>query len=145
MIVTGVWDQLVEDWADVLGWSDKQKGVPVVRQYAVVIPGNQKERLNLSLKMHPNPQSLAKDAQINAIELFKINDPTGNLAGPNPDPPLPQSPKRVPLESSNKKSHGTTMRTLAAIAGSVSGVLLLSFIAILIKRRKNVTVNESSN
>ncbi|KAL2570833.1 hypothetical protein AAZV13_18G214100 [Glycine max] len=140
-----VQDQLVEDWADVLGWSDKQKGVPVVRQYAVVIPGNQQERLNLSLKMHPNPQSLAKDAQINAIELFKINDPTGNLAGPNPDPPLPQSPKRVPLESSNKKSHGTTMRTLAAIAGSVSGVLLLSFIAILIKRRKNVTVNESSN
>ncbi|KAG4922754.1 hypothetical protein JHK87_051457 [Glycine soja] len=139
-----VQDLLVEKWADILGWSDKQKGVPVVKQYVVFIPGNQQETLNLSLKMHPNPQSLAKDAQINAIELFKINDPTGNLAGPNPDP-LPQSPKRVPLETSNKKSHGTTMRTLAAIAGSVSGFLLLSFIAILIKRRKNVAVNESSN
>ncbi|KAG5092958.1 hypothetical protein JHK82_051736 [Glycine max] len=108
-----VQDQLVEKRADVLGWSDKQKGVPVVKQYAVFIPGNHQETLNLSLKMHPNPQSLAKDTQINAIELFKINDPT--------------------------------VRTLAAIAGSVSGVLLLSFIAILIKRRKNVAINESSN
>ncbi|KAL2959126.1 hypothetical protein AAZX31_18G249900 [Glycine max] len=100
-----VQDLLVEKWADILGWSDKQKGVPVVKQYVVFIPGNQQETLNLSLKMHPNPKSLAKDAQINAIELFKINDPTG----------------------------------------SVSGFLLLSFIAILIKRRKNVAVNESSN
>ncbi|RZB53904.1 receptor-like protein kinase FERONIA [Glycine soja] len=140
-----VQDQLVEMWADILGWSDKQEGVPVVKQYVVFIPGNQQETLNLSLKMHPNPQSLAKDAQINAIELFKINDPTGNLAGPNPD----SHPKtsEVPLLSSNKKSKGSTRTLTAAVAGAVSGVVMLSLTVafFLIKRKKNMAVNEGSN
>ncbi|KAG4925919.1 hypothetical protein JHK87_051459 [Glycine soja] len=119
-----VQDQLVEDWADIIGWSHKQKGVPVVKQYVVLIPGNEQETLNLSLKMHPNPKSLAKDAQINAIELFKINDPTGNLAGPNPD----SHPKtsEVLLPSSNKKSKGSTRTLTAAVAGTFSGVVMLS-------------------
>ncbi|KAH1156361.1 hypothetical protein GLYMA_18G270900v4 [Glycine max] len=140
-----VQDQLVEDWADIIGWSDKQKGVPVVKQYVVLIPGNEQETLNLSLKMHPNPHSLAKDAQINAIELFKINDPTGNLAGPNPD----SHPKtsEFPLPNSNKKSKGSTRTLIAAGAGAVSGVVMLSLIVafFLIKRKKNVAVDEGSN
>ncbi|TKY65073.1 Receptor protein kinase FERONIA [Spatholobus suberectus] len=129
-------DQLATDWADVLAWSDNQKGVPVVKDYAVLIPGNPR-KANLSLKMHPHPESLIKEAQLNAIELFKINDSTGSLAGPNPDP-LPQTPKVSP-QSSNKKSSGTT-RTLAAVAGAVSGVVLLSLIVVFffIKRKKNV-------
>ncbi|KAG4925915.1 hypothetical protein JHK87_051455 [Glycine soja] len=140
-----VQDQLVEMWADILGWSDKQEGVPVVKQYVVFIPGNQQETLNLSLKMHPNPKSLAKDAQINAIELFKINDTTGKLAGPNPD----SHPKtsEVPLPSSNKKSKGSTRTLTAAVAGAVSGVVMLSLTVafFLIKRKKNMAVNEGSN
>ncbi|KAG5092955.1 hypothetical protein JHK82_051733 [Glycine max] len=140
-----VQDQLVEEWADILGWSDKQEGVPVVKQYVVFIPGNQQETLNLSLKMHPNPKSLAKDAQINAIELFKINDTTGNLAGPNPD----SHPKtsEVPLPSSNKKSKGSTRTLTAAVAGTVSGVVMLSLSVafFLTKRKKNMAVDEGSN
>ncbi|KAG4937510.1 hypothetical protein JHK85_052429 [Glycine max] len=140
-----VQDQLVEDWADILGWSDEQKGVPVVRQYAVFIPGNQQKRLNLSLKMHPNPTSLAKDAQINAIELFKINNTTGNLAGPNPD----SHPKtsEVLLPSSNKKSKGSTRTLTAAVAGTVSGVVMLSLSVafFLTERKKNMAVDEGSN
>ncbi|RZB98691.1 receptor-like protein kinase FERONIA [Glycine soja] len=138
-----VHDQLVEDWADVLGWSDEQKGVPVVRQYAVFIQGNQHQRAYLSLKMHPNPTSLAKDAKLNGIELFKINDSTGNLAGPNPDPLRAQTPE-VPHHSSEKKSNGTTRTLFAAIAGAVSGVVLLSLIVVffLVKRKKNVAVDD---
>ncbi|KAL5167446.1 Receptor-like protein kinase FERONIA [Glycine soja] len=139
-----VQDQLVEMWADILGWSDKQEGVPVVKQYVVFIPGNQQETLNLSLKMHPNPQSLAKDAQINAIELFKINDATGSLAGPNPDPDrLPETPK-VPLQRPNNKSSGTTRTLAAAGAGAVSAAVLLSFIVafFLIKRKKKMGSKE---
>ncbi|KAL2959141.1 hypothetical protein AAZX31_18G251200 [Glycine max] len=140
-----VQDQLVEKWADILGWSDKQEGVPVVKQYVVFMPGNQPEKVNLSLKMHPNPQSLAKDAQINAIELFKINDTTGNLAGPNPD----SHPKtsKVLLPSSNKKSKGSTRTLTAAVAGTVSGVVMLSLSVafFLTKRKKNMAVDEGSN
>ncbi|KHN30329.1 Receptor-like protein kinase FERONIA [Glycine soja] len=100
-----------------------------------------REKVNLSLKMHPHPRSLIKNTQLNAIELFKIHDPTGNLAGPKPNLPF-----LVPHESSNKKSNGT-MKTLAAVAGAVSSVVLLSFIItfFLIKRRKNILVNKDSN
>ncbi|XP_029125690.1 receptor-like protein kinase FERONIA [Cajanus cajan] len=133
-------DHLVEDMADVLSWSDKQKGVPVVRDYVLLIPRNQ-GKTYLSLKMHPQPYSLIKDAFLNGIELFKINDTTGNLAGPNPDP-RPQTPKG-PLQSSKKKNGGAT-NTLAAVAGAVSGVVLLSFIVafFLIKRWKGSSKKE---
>ncbi|TKY65072.1 Receptor protein kinase FERONIA [Spatholobus suberectus] len=135
-------DQLATDWADVLLWSDNQKGVPVVKDYVVSIPGNRK-KVHLSLKMHPHPRSWIKDAQLNAIELFKISD-SGSLAEPNSDPP-PQT-QEVPHQSSNKKSSGST-RTLAAVAGTVSGVVLLSLIVafFLIKRKKNVAVDNQKD
>ncbi|KAL9297291.1 hypothetical protein ACSQ67_023187 [Phaseolus vulgaris] len=119
-------DRRVEEWADVLSWSDNQRGVPVVRNYTVLMPSNQ-DKVNLSLKMHPNPKSLCWDAQINAIELFKINDSSGNLAGPNQIP--------------NKKSSGTTRPLIPAVAGAVSGVVLLSFIVafFVIKRKHSVS------
>ncbi|TKY65070.1 Receptor protein kinase FERONIA [Spatholobus suberectus] len=136
-------DQLATDRADVLLWTDNRMGVPVVKDYLVSIPDTQKKP-KLSLKLHPHPESWIKDAQLNAIELFKINDSTGSLAGLNPDP-LPQTPAVSP-QSSNKKSSGTT-RTLAAVAGAVSGVVLLSLIVafFLIKRKKNVAVDMGSN
>nr|KYP32511.1 Receptor-like protein kinase FERONIA [Cajanus cajan] len=123
---------------------DPQKGVPVDRDYVVLIPGNQ-AKPNLSLKMHPHPKSLTKDAQLNAIELFKISDSTGSLAGPNPDAP-PQT-QQVPRQISNKKSSGSTKTLVAAVAGAVSCVLLLSFIVafFLVKCKKNVVVDNKKD
>ena len=137
-------DRLVEEWADVLSWSDKQRGVPVVRNYTVFMPSNQ-DKVNLSLKMHPNPKSLCWDAQINAIELFKINDSSGNLAGPNPSP----SPKtsEVPNQIPNKNSSGTRRPLILAVAGAVFVFILLSFIVVffVIKRKHSVAIDKGSN
>ncbi|CAJ1834287.1 unnamed protein product [Sphenostylis stenocarpa] len=136
-------DHLVENMVDIFSWTDKQRGVPVVRDYAVNISakGNQKKAY-ISLKMRPHPQSKIMDAQLNAIELFKINDPTGNLAGPDPDH-LPQTPN----DQMSTKKNNSTMRTLVSVAGAVSSVVLFSFIIafLLIKRRKNVAVNKGSS
>ncbi|WVZ05088.1 hypothetical protein V8G54_018434 [Vigna mungo] len=138
-------DNLVEERADIFSWSGKLKGVPVVRDYAVIIsaPDHQK-KANLSVKLHPHRESLIKDAQLNAIELFKISDTEGNLAGPNPDPRIQAT--EIFHENSIKKRRSTT-RTLAAVAGAVSGVILLSFIIVffIIKRKKNVAFNNGSN
>ncbi|BAT83247.1 hypothetical protein LR48_Vigan03g015200 [Vigna angularis] len=130
-------DHLVEDMVDIFNWGDKQKGVPVVRDYVVIIRDNQK-KANLSVKLHPHDKSMIKDAQLNAIELFKISDPTGNLAEPSSAPPPFQT-----VQISKNKNNSTT-RTPAAVAGAVSGVVLLSLIIvfILIKRRKNVSFSK---
>ncbi|XP_014498298.1 receptor-like protein kinase FERONIA [Vigna radiata var. radiata] len=132
-------DRWVEVWANVLKWSGKQKGVPVVREYTVFMPPNQ-DKANLSLKMHPNPESHTLDAQINAIELFKINDSSGNLSGPNPSP----FPK---ISDSNKKSSGTKRPLVPAVAGAVSAVVLLSFIVafFVVKHKRGVAINKGSN
>ncbi|XP_047162701.1 receptor-like protein kinase FERONIA [Vigna umbellata] len=129
-------DQLSETGADILKWSDKM-GVPVVKDYAVYIPGN-KEKAYLSLEMHPNNISVYQDAQLNAIEVFKINDTTGSLAESNPDP-LPQTPNK---KISKKKNSGTRRPLIAAVAGAVSGVVLLSIIVAFFinKRKQNVSV-----
>ncbi|BAT83251.1 hypothetical protein LR48_Vigan03g015800 [Vigna angularis] len=136
-------DHLVEDMVDIFNWGDKQKGVPVVRDYVVIIRDNQK-KANLSVKLHPHDKSMIKDAQLNAIELFKISDTTGNLAVPNPDPRIQAT--EISHENSSKKRRGTT-KTLAAVVVAVSGVVLLSSIIafFIIKLKKNVAYNNGSN
>ncbi|XP_014496880.1 receptor-like protein kinase FERONIA [Vigna radiata var. radiata] len=135
-------DQLATDRADVLLWTDNQKGVPVVKDYVVSIPGNL-NKTNLSVKLHPRPTSRIRDAVINAIEVFKISSSTDSLAGQNPNSP-PQKPK-VPL-SSNKKSSVIT-KSREGILGAVAGVLLLSSIVVffLIKCKKNIALESGSS
>ncbi|XP_027927214.1 receptor-like protein kinase FERONIA [Vigna unguiculata] len=134
-------DDLVEDFVDIFSWGGKQRGVPVVRDYAVIINASDNQKKTyLSVKLHPHDKSLIKDAQLNAIELFKISDPTGNLAVPGSDPP----PQTVQI---SKNKNNSTTRIPAAVAGAVSGVLLFSFIVafFLIKRRKSVSVSKCPN
>ncbi|XP_047152348.1 receptor-like protein kinase FERONIA [Vigna umbellata] len=135
-------DQLASNRADVLMWTDNRKGVPVVKNYVVPIQGNL-DKANLSVKLHPSPTSRIKDAVINAIEVFKINDSISSLAGQDPNPP-PQKPKG-PL-SSNKKS-SVVKKSREAIIGAVVGVLLLSSIVVflLIKCKKNTAVDSGSS
>ncbi|WVZ06821.1 hypothetical protein V8G54_020167 [Vigna mungo] len=130
-------DQLATDWADVFMWT-KQWGVPVVKEYVVIISENPK-KVNLSLKMHPHPESIIQDAQINAIEIFKISNYRSSLAGPNQDPPLQTAV--VSRQGSNKKK-GASKKTLTAVTGTVFGVLLLSFIVtfFFVKRKKNIGI-----
>ncbi|XP_027348906.1 receptor-like protein kinase FERONIA [Abrus precatorius] len=129
-------DQLATDDADVLLWT-KNKGVPVVKDYVVSIPPNNNNS-NLSLKLHPHPTSLIKDATLNAIELFKINDSTGSLAEPNPYAP-PQT-SQIPSPLSNRETRPNRRILADAVAAAVSCVVLLSCIVALffIKRRRNV-------
>lgn len=137
-------DQVAQAAADVLQWTDGKKGVPVVRSYIVIIPQrkNQK-RTTLSLKLHPQTNTGFSDAMLNAIELFKISNPQGSLAGPNPDPPLqiPSTPTDS-LRSPRKKNGGT----VAEVAGGVlSSVVLISLVVafFLIKRRKTNVVDDN--
>ncbi|KAK7395626.1 hypothetical protein VNO78_16190 [Psophocarpus tetragonolobus] len=131
-----VQDQLATDRADVLLWT-KKKGVPVVKQYVVFIPTNTK-KTNLLLKIQPHPRSMIHDSQVNAIEVFKLS--TTSLAGQNPDPPA--LPPVNTFQTPNKKKSGSN-KTLVAVAGTVSGVVLLSFVvAFFLVRRKKKNVSD---
>ncbi|KAL2335400.1 hypothetical protein Fmac_016613 [Flemingia macrophylla] len=123
--------QQVEDHADVMKWSQNQKGLAVQRNYAVLIPNNNnKKKVDLSLQMHSSNNrrdSLYDDAFLNGLEIFKISD---NLAQPNPDPLL-TSQSNTPVQQ--RKSSGESETTIIAVAAEVvSGVVLISLVVFLV-------------
>ncbi|KAI9112918.1 hypothetical protein K1719_016032 [Acacia pycnantha] len=138
--------QVAEDNADVLKWT-KERGVPVHRDYAVSVIGNQK-KTKLLLQMHPLPESKTtySDAFLNGLEIFKISDPqSNNLAGPNPDlPPLTLTPPSVQKSTKSSSNTGTIV---GAVVGVVAGFVLLSIIGafFFIRRGKRVKDSKSSD
>ncbi|XP_020235744.1 receptor-like protein kinase FERONIA [Cajanus cajan] len=142
--------KLVEDDADVMKWSQNQKGLAVYKNYAVLIPNNNAhKRVNLSLQMHPYENgsfTRYSDPFLNGVEIFKISEAgSNNLAGPNPDPlQTPQS--NIPGQKGNSSSvSGTTI--IGIVAGVVSGVVLISFVVFLVVffRRKRTTNTKSKD
>ncbi|VVA19178.1 PREDICTED: receptor [Prunus dulcis] len=130
-------NQLAEPQADIIMWSGGN-GRPIYRDYVVFMqagPDHKKVKLFLALQADPrNWMTKYNDALLNGLELFKLNDTNGNLAGPNPDPPPPkQMQPKTPSKQSKKKS--TPM--IPIVAGAVSAILvLLSVLGFLVFSRR---------
>ncbi|KAL0003653.1 hypothetical protein SO802_011214 [Lithocarpus litseifolius] len=129
-------NQTAEAAANVMKWA-RRTGVPVYRDYAVSLFGqDSKKKMNLSIAVQANPNdhvSSFSDAILNGIEIFKVSDPSGNLAGPNPDP-LPLAPPKSasPIQSSGSKKNNRT--TIIAVGGGVSSITILLILVVLIFR-----------
>ncbi|XP_028758734.1 receptor-like protein kinase FERONIA [Neltuma alba] len=138
-------DQLAEDGANVLKWA-KGKGVPVYRDYAVIVSGNAKPA-SLSLKMHPEPASKVEysDAFLNGLEVFKISDSQSNLAGPNPDPPPPRpNPNDLPQKQARKNRSKILIGVIVGVAASIV-VLISCTVFFLINRGKKAKESRKSS
>ncbi|OMO97461.1 hypothetical protein CCACVL1_04558 [Corchorus capsularis] len=72
---------------DVISWSGG-RGIPVYRDYVVKVVQNEgnfgKTDLVISLGNNSNLKSLNSNPILNGLEVFKLNDSQGNLAGLNP-------------------------------------------------------------
>ncbi|BFG26437.1 hypothetical protein CerSpe_127110 [Prunus speciosa] len=83
-------NQLAEPQADIIVWSGGN-GRPIYRDYVVFMPaGLDQKKVKLFLALQANPRDWMtkyNDVLLNGLELFKLSDTNGNLAGPNPDPP----------------------------------------------------------
>lgn len=109
-------------------------GIPMYEDYVVLAT---KEELWLDL--HPNMRSIPKfaDAILNGIEIFKLNNSQGSLAGPNPKPlAVPISPTPNPSsQKSSKKS--IILPVVGAVLGSTI-VLSLLLGCFIFKRKRRV-------
>lgn len=137
-------NQTAEDGADVIAWAQQyalphDNGVPVHKDYVVFVPAGQPQQ-DLWLALHPDDHSKPQylDAILNGVEIFKINDPTGNLAGPNPIP----APQQDVIDPSlaRSPSKGQSKSQIGAIAGGVSGgvvlLIVIGLIAFSASRRR---------
>ncbi|XP_059449315.1 receptor-like protein kinase FERONIA [Corylus avellana] len=129
-------NQTAEIGADVIRWSGGN-GVPVYKNYAVTILSKEGEKkVNISIALQANPvgsKSLYSDAILNGVEVFKVSDFTGSLAGPNPDP-LPSAPPTVVPPTTPTKPKNNRRAIVSVVGGGVSGLVVLSILGFLIFR-----------
>ncbi|KAF2306625.1 hypothetical protein GH714_019881 [Hevea brasiliensis] len=124
-------NQTAEDQADVVAWANDHNGVPVHKDYVVLVPGGSPQQ-DLWLALRPNTDSVLKsqfyDAILNGVEIFKISTPgDGNLAGPNPIP----APKQEVIDPSlvrPSSGSGHSKNQKAIIAGGVSGGVVIALV-----------------
>lgn len=125
-------NQTAEKSADVMGWSNGERYTPVYRDYVVAMFGNNggdQKRVNLSLALQANPddwRTVYADAILNGVEIFKLNDTTGSLAGLNPDLVGTTPPPPVHQQATSQTI------TTAVVSGVTSGVALLSMVGLFI-------------
>lgn len=144
-------NQTAEEEADVIEWSGGT-GIPVYRDYVVMVmaePGGTKKKQDLWLELHPNIEDSPTyaNAILNGVEIFKLNQSDGSLAGPNPDPAvLPKSPESYPNQLEKRKSKGFSPVpiVIGSVLGGVVAIFLLCFIIFRrVKKKNGNTVSKS--
>ncbi|KAF3954327.1 hypothetical protein CMV_020309 [Castanea mollissima] len=108
---------IAEQAADVILWTEKI-GTPVYKDYVVNIrkKGDEGSHI-LSIDLHPITTIHCDDSILNGVEVFKLSNSDGNLAGPSEM--LPSFP---PVPSAKEVS---TKKTIFIAIGGGVGVLVL--------------------
>ncbi|XP_058075444.1 receptor-like protein kinase FERONIA [Magnolia sinica] len=123
-----------ETEADVFVWGGQTNGVPVYRDYAITIPSG--PTLDLWVALTPNVLIGSEyfDSILNGIEIFKLNDTTGNLGGPNPVL-HPQPQVRTNLSNKSRQSGNSTSVVVGGVVGAIA-IVALFCIALAVFRRR---------
>ncbi|KAL6287724.1 hypothetical protein ACE6H2_012114 [Prunus campanulata] len=126
-------DHKAEEQANILAWGGGA-GIPLYRDYVVSMDssGSSQKQTNLSVAMYgPSNSSI-----LNGLEIFKLNNSRGNLAGPGPNPDPRHHVPRPKM---------THMRVI--VAGAVSGIVVLisALVGAFLIFRRNWRKAKSSN
>ncbi|XP_023872545.1 receptor-like protein kinase FERONIA [Quercus suber] len=120
--------QMAKADADVMSWTDGQKYTPIYKDYVVMMKnkGVDGEKQHVfSIDLHPRSDSFNQDAFLNGMEVFKLSDSDGNLAGPSEIlPSLPAAP--TTKESKTKKT------VFIAIGSAVGFLLVLTSVCCMV-------------
>ncbi|KAG9129561.1 hypothetical protein Leryth_027480 [Lithospermum erythrorhizon] len=140
-------NQTAIEAADVIAFSGA-KGVPVYKDYTIYLKDQKNGDDNLWIALNPSvsvkPQYY--DSILNGLEIFKINDTKGNLAGPNPQPSeLSQKiGNEEPKSFEPRKRHNGPV--ISAVIGSIAGIgLFLGIFSFVVHRKKRGSPQDNSN
>ncbi|KAG5552791.1 hypothetical protein RHGRI_010779 [Rhododendron griersonianum] len=135
-----------QNGADVIAWAHNN-GVPTYQDYLVRVPTGAPQQ-DLWLELHPDiamkPQYY--DAILNGVEIFKVNDSSGNLGGPNPVPAPTQDtidPSLAnPSGSSQFKNHEAIIG--GSIGGGIAALVLVGLMVCIVSRRRRQGKKDSN-
>ncbi|KAH8483637.1 hypothetical protein H0E87_028155 [Populus deltoides] len=142
-------NQTAEHDADVIHMSGGN-GIPVYKDYIVLVPPGSQSKQDLWLELHPNMElkPTYADAILNGLEIFKLKTTDGNLAGFNPDPTVAPPPaEQHPERRTGKRS--SIIMVIGIVGGSIGTVfacsLFLYFFAFKQKRVKDPSKSEEKS
>ncbi|KAK1284078.1 Receptor-like protein kinase FERONIA [Acorus calamus] len=114
---------------DVIAYTNQAGlGVPIYLDFIVFFPNTSASpQQDLWVALHPDISSkpVYYDAELNGLEIFKLNDSTGNLAGPNPSVKLMVYQGKQEGEQKNHNRHFFTIEI--GLPAAVLFILLLAF------------------
>ncbi|XP_062181083.1 receptor-like protein kinase ANXUR1 [Phragmites australis] len=114
--------------ADVIGWTS-EKDVPVYKDYAAFMPDGPGNKI-LWIALHPSMQMKPEfyDAVLNGLEIFKMSDSSGNLAGPNPDPSRMLEEAELEVTQGKFKAKPSNLKA-TVIGGAAGGAAAFGIVA----------------
>jgi Malectin-like domain len=132
--------------ADVVAWTSS-KAVPVYKDFAITVtdgPGDDQLWVALHPSVDAKPQFY--DSLLNGLEIFKLNDSTGNLAAPNPEPSqmLLNAEANLTAGSFKSESSGNSVIILAPVGGIVAAAAVVAVVAVLYNKKARRPGNESN-
>ncbi|GKV45024.1 hypothetical protein SLEP1_g52153 [Rubroshorea leprosula] len=136
-------NQTAQHGADVIAWSGS-RGVPVYKDFAIYVSDQVGVDDQIWVALTPtvsmNPEFM--DAILNGLEIFKVNDSSGNLAGPNPVP----SDMLLQAEAKGRSfSSGSSSHVIGGVAGGIAGCAVAAVVVITVsKKRKRMNNGQSS-
>ncbi|KAM7258747.1 hypothetical protein ACFE04_014488 [Oxalis oulophora] len=140
-------NQTAQPGADVVGWGGSAD-VAVYKDYAIYVtdqPGDDQ----LFVALHPSNGTKPEyyDALLNGLEVFKLNDKSLNLAGPNPVPS--EMMEKAEEEKTKNVSSGSHRHAsiIGGIAGGAAGCVIAAAVVLFVshKKRKNGSDDHSGN
>ncbi|KAJ8500420.1 hypothetical protein OPV22_010972 [Ensete ventricosum] len=129
-------NQTAQLQADVIAWSGGI-GIPVYEDYVVITTGS--GQTDLWVELHPDTLSKAEyyDAILNGLEVFKLQNSNGSLAGLNPGPrPKPEVDLSRIFSHKNGKHNSKIPSVVGGVIGGFSILLTGVCLIGICKRQK---------
>lgn len=134
-------NQTAEQSFDVIG-SGSTVGTAMYRDYASTLPAQSGDS-NFWVSLQPDVSTKPQyyNSLLNGLELFKINDSSGNLAGPNPVA-APQvnyqgpGTNVIPSSSSSSSSSKGKGPVIGGVAGGVAVLALVLAVCCVVRQRR---------
>ncbi|XP_057832792.2 receptor-like protein kinase FERONIA [Cryptomeria japonica] len=132
-------NQTAETAFDVIG-TGANLGNPIYKDYAIYVPAQEGDPyLFVALQPDVAVKPQYYDAILNGLELFKLNDSAGNLAGPNPVASIvdnSQGPDSGVNASPSSHSSSSKGPVIGGVAGGVAVLGLILALFCFIHRRR---------